>query len=351
MRILLLLTLLLSVLKTTAQHRFYGYVDDKQWHDDVYLSLVEDYRKVDGIYTEQIIGKVKADSSGYFEFTGDLLEPKNKIYKLHVDNCFEDKQTKNHFNSHCNNSKSILFIAKNTDTISFPFSFDSEMFCSITSNNKSASLLINIDNLKEDMAFDFASYRSETNRKLNTKKWFKTLQEYGKNSNDPLAEIYIYKFLTDKSSQFYDYYIEDLTNNTHYDGLLHRLKNTYPNSSYLQQYKTELAADRFIKTKKNPSKPFNWLILISVLLGISLLLNVWFLFTKKKAKNKHIQKAKEQLTKQEQKILDLLLQEKPNKAIAQELFVSLSTVKTHINNIYKKLDVQSRDEAKSLFKK
>jgi DNA-binding CsgD family transcriptional regulator len=43
------------------------------------------------------------------------------------------------------------------------------------------------------------------------------------------------------------------------------------------------------------------------------------------------------------------LEDKSNKDIADTLFVSLSTVKTHVNNVYRKLNVQTRDEVKSLF--
>ncbi len=57
------------------------------------------------------------------------------------------------------------------------------------------------------------------------------------------------------------------------------------------------------------------------------------------------------LTQQEQRILELLLENKTNKEIAQEIFVSVSTVKTHTNNLYKKLKVRSRDEVKLLFNK
>ena len=53
--------------------------------------------------------------------------------------------------------------------------------------------------------------------------------------------------------------------------------------------------------------------------------------------------------KQEQVVLDHLLKNKTNKDIAEALFLSVSTVKSHTNNIYKKLNVQSRDDAKSLF--
>ena len=55
------------------------------------------------------------------------------------------------------------------------------------------------------------------------------------------------------------------------------------------------------------------------------------------------------LTQQEQKVLDLILENKTNKEIAQEIFVSVSTVKTHINNLYKKLNVTSREQVKLLY--
>ena len=48
-------------------------------------------------------------------------------------------------------------------------------------------------------------------------------------------------------------------------------------------------------------------------------------------------------------IQEKIAEGKSNKEIASELFISLSTVKTHINNLYKKLDVSSRDDLKSLF--
>ncbi len=54
------------------------------------------------------------------------------------------------------------------------------------------------------------------------------------------------------------------------------------------------------------------------------------------------------LTPQEKKVLKLLVEGKSYKLIAQELFVSVDTVKTHIRNIYAKLQVHSGTEAVSL---
>ena len=53
----------------------------------------------------------------------------------------------------------------------------------------------------------------------------------------------------------------------------------------------------------------------------------------------------EGLTSKQQEILKLLSEGKTNKEIAQELFIELSTVKTHINNIYRQLNVTTRREA------
>ena len=331
-----------------AQYRFTGHVDNTQWHNNVYLSIIEDYRKISGVYFEQIIAKTKTDSLGHFKFTGNQLENKNRIYRIHVDNCIDEVQNQNHFDGYCDDSKEVIFIAKNTDSIEFPFSFNKQMFCNILSSNEKSIVFVKIDSLKEEMKFAFSEFRSEANRKLNNKKWFKTFQDFGIQLNEPIAELYIYSFLSDRRNDLHEHYLEDLKDNAYYGNLLNRLTEQYPNSPYTKQYKAELTSDQFI-INNDAGTGFNWNYLVYALLSLSLIGNLWFWLSRKKEHAKIINKAKEQLTKQEQNILNLLLEEKSNKEIANILFVSLSTVKTHVNNIYKKLNVQSRDDIKSLF--
>lgn len=57
------------------------------------------------------------------------------------------------------------------------------------------------------------------------------------------------------------------------------------------------------------------------------------------------------LTEREKEILGHLLKGKSNKEMADLMFVSTETVKTHLQNIYKKLGVKSRMEAALLFLK
>lgn|SRR5690606_35653029 len=337
----------LTAVSIKAQYTFSGTIDNEQWQNTVYLSLIEDYRKITNIYTEQIFHKTKTDSIGYFEFKGNELDNTNRIYRIHVDNCSVDSQQRNHFDGHCKDSKSIIFIAKNNDSIAFPFSFD-QMFCNIKSSNPKTNAFVKIDSLREDMKFAYSEFRSEANRKLNDKKWFKTFQEFGKELNEPLAELYIYTFLSDRTSPHYDYYLNDLKTNSYYDELLKRLKETYPNLSYTKQYEAELASDKFSISDKNKNH-VSWEYLMYVVLALSLLGNVFLFLRLKKWQSKTAKDAKELLTPQELKVMELIVQDKSNKDIADTLFVSVSTIKTHINNIYKKLNVQSREDVKRLY--
>lgn len=332
-----------------AQHNFSGYVDTERWQSDVYLSIIEDYRTLENIDNEQIISKVSVDDNGFFNFSGNQLENEHRIYKIHVDNCDSHNQDSNHFDGHCSDSKDILFIAKNNDTISFPLSFDTEMFCDIQSTNPKTAAFIKIDSLKEEMKFAYSEFRSKASRDLNNKKWFKTLQDFGTHLNEPLAELYIYAFLSERSSPFHQYYLEDLKTNTYYDNLLVRLQKKYPETLYTKQYEAEIASDKFMVAPTEKAMGFKWIYVLIPLLVLSLLLNFWLVHKAKTKRKKEFSNIKAQLTKQEQNVLDLILSGSTNKEIADSLFVSVSTVKTHVNNLYKKLNVNSREDIKSLF--
>jgi LuxR family maltose regulon positive regulatory protein len=53
----------------------------------------------------------------------------------------------------------------------------------------------------------------------------------------------------------------------------------------------------------------------------------------------------EALSERELEVLELIGAGKSNREIASELFVSVGTVKTHINNLYRKLEAHSRTQA------
>lgn len=332
-----------------GQYHFSGNMSLEHQGKSVYLSLVEDYRKSSRIYLEQIIRKTEVDSLGQFSFQGNNLLADNRIYRIHLDGCAEEDGAK-HFLGQCNSSKSVLFIANNTDTVSFPTSFEDQELCSIMSTNPNSSFLLDIEGLKEEMILDFLDFRSEANMNLNSQQWFGKLQTFGQNLDEPLAELYIYDFLSDKRNETYGHYLKDIAKNEYYLDLLYRLEASYPNTAFTRQYEAEITTDKQLATFHG-TQAWDWKWVLGLLLGVSILFNI-FLVTR--AKRKAVSSANQllqKLTPQEQKIVHQILQDKSNKEIATALFVSHSTIKTHINNLYKKLDVSTRQEIATLFKK
>lgn len=330
-----------------SQYSFEGQIAENVDGKTVYLSIIEDYRKLSRPYLEQIIKKASVDSTGYFKFQGDNLSIDNRIYRIHVDECSEEAIDSKHFLRRCDNSRSILFIANNSDSITFPTSFADEVLCEITSTNSKSEAFLQIDALKEEMAFDFYDFRSEANRKLNSKKWFTRLQDFGENLNEPLTELYVYDFLSDKRNETYSYYLKDISKNDYYSGLAERLEEKYPNTVFTELYKSEIATDQQINSQNKNANSY-WKSILGVLLALSILLNIYFVARQNSRKKNHKNNALGKLTQQEQKIVNEILKDKTNKEIASDLFISLSTVKTHINNLYKKLNVTSREEIKQL---
>jgi DNA-binding NarL/FixJ family response regulator len=105
-------------------------------------------------------------------------------------------------------------------------------------------------------------------------------------------------------------------------------------------------SDKFILSEDSNEHKFNWNYLIWVILFLSMVLNIYF-FTSNSKRKKALNTI-DNLTKQEHNILELIREDKSNKEIAEALFVSVSTIKTHVNNIFKKLKVQSREDIKKL---
>lgn len=345
MKQIIQLAILLSLCHLQGQYSFTG---QNEKNKTVYLSVVEDYRKLSRIYLDQIIRKTTTDSLGQFKFEGNNLLADNRIYRIHSDDCPNDSKNANHFFGQCDNSKSILFVANNLDTITFPATPDYEMLCNIASTNTKSNIFLQIDALKEEMIFDFTDFRSEASIKFNSKKWFAKLQDFGKSAQEPLGDLYIYDFLSDKRNETHSYYLQDLGNNSYYDELLNRLKSKYPNTSFTELYEAEIKTDQQLSAFNKPSNPIlKWI--LPLLLGLSLLMNFYLIAKQKSSHRKQKNHSFEKLTQQEQKIVSQILVNKTNKEIAAEMFISLSTVKTHINNLYKKLNVASREDIKRIF--
>jgi len=342
-QILLGLTLVLSQFVSQAQFDFSGQVSPEFVEGEVYLSIIDDYRKLHGVYNDQTLYHQSPDSLGFFNFTGDNLPNENRIYRLHADTCPSGELALNHFSGHCENSREILFIANSKSQIDFPIS-NEQSFCKTETSQMAADGLLKVDSLFSEMKFSFASLNTTASHSMNLEKWYGELISFGKGLKEPLAEIYIYAFVSERGGMFYEHYMKDVNNNGYFQDLLERMETIYPNAPYTLQLKDELTADRYLADQHDKTPVwFYWVIAI---LAISMLAN--FFIIGRWLKHKKGGPIEASLSQQELKIKELILEGKSNKEIASELFISVSTVKTHINNLYKKLGVSSRDELKNL---
>ncbi|MBI9108693.1 MAG: hypothetical protein JEZ04_18250 [Spirochaetales bacterium] len=88
--------------------------------------------------------------------------------------------------------------------------------------------------------------------------------------------------------------------------------------------------------------------LLTFIVG-SFFTGIWFLSRKKE--DLHEAAARYNLSPREKEVLELLVEGKTNIEIADLLFISLSTVKTHIRTIFEKTGAKNRLEAASLCRK
>lgn len=336
--------LLLISFQLKAQFYFSGVVNEDFIDSTVYLTTIDDYNKSSLFLTEKIIQESTIDSLGQFSFKGDFLSDKNKFYKIYVDKCNENITDYNHLLNHCDDSNYVIFIANNNDEIYFPLNDFEQMFCSVQYTRNENIAIHKIDSVQETLLVNLQDSKSDKQRNIIYKNYFKKLQKYSKTLNEPLAELYAYQLYSDEKSFSRISYLQDLESSKYYKDLESRLEEKYPNSHYLAQYKEDLYRDNVHDHIGN----FNVIIaILSALLVISLLVN-FFLVYKKRKKNTIVD-YKSVLSPQEQKVFELMNEKITNKEIAEKLFISVSTVKTHINNIYSKLGISSRKEIHQFF--
>lgn len=340
--------LLANVFTATAQFQFSGEVIEHYNNATAYLTLVDEYQKSDVLITEKIIQESRIDSLNKFVFKGDFLAPKNMLYKIYVDTCNDNISDYKHLLNHCESSQSILFIANNTDNIHFPLNDLSQLFCEIKTTSKQNTAVLEINALQEHLLVNLQSSKSDAQRHVIYKNYFQKLQEFSKSYNDPLVELYAYHLYANEKSFSRTFYLKDLKQNSYYLDLLKRINIEYPNSEYEKQFRNSLTNDKYTLLKQKTLATNVLIYSIGVLLFISIIINI-YLFTKRQVKEDVVLDYKAILTPQEQNVFELMHKKVSNKIIAETLFISVSTVKTHINNIYSKLGISSRKEIDVFF--
>ena len=325
-----------------GQYSISGYLDTPEKNKRVYLSLLQ-FDEVNSISPDQIITSTLTDSLGYFSFEGSLLSDNHALYRIYA-NLDEDVEGVQKYDMEdLKNFDNFIF--SNKDTIVFErnskFWFSSNRNTNPIDKEWKAYGLYTEKLRQEFSDFNYQKINNQTTRQyLGELKSFVTEKK-----THPLTTLILLGNLPKSAIK------KDLSAQPEfYVQLLSQLNDYYDSSSYALQYKGFL--DDLYKSETREDLAFfkklsyGLAILCLLFLGVMV-----FLFLKLKHA-RTIQQAPVDfsLTTQEEKVAELMIADKTNKEIATELFISLNTVKTHIRNLYAKLEVGNRTELMEKFK-
>ena len=283
------------------------------------------------------------DSLGYFSFEGSLLSDKHALYRIYA-NLDEDvegvqKYDMEDFKNFHN------FIFSNKDTI--VFERNSKFWFSGNRNTNPIDKEWNAyGSYTDKLRQEFADFNNQKINSQTTEQYLRELKSFViEKKTHPLTTLILLGSLP--KSEFK----KDLNDEPEfYVQLLGQLNDDYDNSFYAQQYKSFLD-DLYKSETREELAFFKKLSYGLAFLCILFLFGIIFLIIKvKQARTIQQTPVDFSLTSQEEKVAELMVADKTNKEIATELFISLNTVKTHIRNLYAKLEVGNRTEFVEKFK-
>lgn len=261
-------------------------LDTSKWAPVAYLSLIPDFGELNTISYENIIDRTPIGPDGEFRFPTGLLSSEDRLYRIHL--------------SKKGDPAASLIIGGREQNHFFLIA------------NQKAGIQIS----------------SGAGRNL-----FNHLKIEGYAPNTSLLEISQIASLLDTL----DYFGSSMNREFIREAVADKLK------SYADTCSHQLVAQYALyKSGKEADRNRNWWIgalLIAVFSLSSLALSR--IRRKRPVEKKN---SLSDLTVQERKIFALLQEGKSNKEIADDCAISVSTVKSHVNNIYSKLQVSSRKE-------
>ncbi len=314
------MALLLKVFCLNAQNAISGYVDIENVESatEIHLSQI-DLEDISDTNKAKQIATAIINENGFFQFKKSLISNKEAIYQLHV----------TRFEKALRDTLQVgqLFLLSNRDSIHFKKSkIPFETYTNSNLADKEWQKLIRFERQLRNTDLKKEDSLSEA--------YIGNLKTYTKDS----LEILMVKLISIKQLDNKDLLEKDIAKNpNYYAALLTELRGSDIERSEYLFLENKLA---FLTTEVAENKYATSKVII-VLLGLVVAGLLFLVFRLQRRKS---QQAIADLSKQEKNIQGLILQGKSNKEIAGELFISLSTVKTHITNIYSKLQVSSRQE-------
>ena len=315
----LVLLLFLPLLTVQAQEGVSGYINTallNEQEKNISLSLIDISNN-----SEKPIGNVAIKPNGYFSFSKKHFTKKNQIYKIaiHVSQSLNKKSSQTEPTVNKLTKKYRLFILSNKDSLKFtksPLLFNS--YTTTNTADKEWQRLRIFDKKQQEQS--------------NSDTYLQATKSYTKDS----LQILLVKLLSINELHKKQLLEKDLIKNTaYYLSLLTELKSSDLSPERYLFLENMLLTYSNAQTTKEYNRSLGINLLLIVVLGMGIIMF--------RVKKKNANPIKE-LSKQELLVKKLIEEGKSNKEIASELFVSISTIKSHITAIYTKLQISNRSE-------
>jgi len=278
-----------------------GYMKtDSSWIKKVYISRIADFNQMLTASDKLIVAEAAIDSNGYFETTLPVTNREN-LYRLHIIKKGDPVSTLIIGSSEENH---VFFIAKNAGYIDF--------------KNLNKEVVLKQGNIKgeksnEELSALLTAIKSDSINRETLKNLLITTADSCTSELVGLLAVYSTFGLNAKQKSAIG-------------KILNRYDKTNPYGNRI-----------FEEYKPTENRVLVLLICLVMLLSVGYI--GYRIVTKRKAA-----KLRSVLSQRETTIVQLILDGKSNKEIAAVFNIELSTVKTHVNNIYSKLNVSDRKD-------
>jgi len=290
---------------------------DTSWSPVIYLSYIPTLEERNRMSADMIIGSAEIDEKGEFTFDISFLPQENNLFRLHMvkqgDSPYSliiGGKDENH----------MFLIANGSSIIHIENDSAESLFEDVSFTHSDENLLLNEINAIKQSYDSTQMVVSPSKRQLMEETLESELRLIADTCPDALVGLYaIY------NSNFEENY---LTNKSYYK---HYLKKWHKEDSpYFECFREK------VSVSNTP------LVLGLVILGLVIFLLAYFIVRKKQAEKPSLIN---ELSVQERKVFSYLQQGLSNQQISDGCNIGISTVKTHVSNIYAKLGIKSRKEA------
>jgi DNA-binding CsgD family transcriptional regulator len=312
------------------------------WKPKIYMAAID---KLDDYYktsADLIIKTADIDENGNFILSGSNLPNEKRFYRLYLIKEVNSEFDACHYFEGEDHNFVHVILDNNSNIEIEPFLNTLAPFGEYNiTGNKENQLMRTLADIVFP-SFYFYKIKFPNEREFEEVEFQRNLKHFADTCSNPLVA------LAAVNNTDIEHFFDD--NKTFYFDFLNRLKNELPKSAYTQNFEKKLNYLAGYQPSDNSGFKILSLCLLLALFGAAYY--IWTLRAKLAVlKNQSVKpsipaKVTPALTKKEEEILEFIKAGKSNKEIASELFIELSTVKTHINKIYSKLGISNRNQAK-----